>query len=368
MRHRHCEATLQMVPKQSQRLLRLRLPAGRQARNDSVILVLFFLLSISTNSFVFANTSTKIRAAHFSTVTHAPALIARARGHFEGKFKDKAAVEWKIFNAGPEAIEALFANAIDILYVGPNPAVNGFVRSEGKALRIVAGVASGGSSFVVRPETGIRKFEDISGKRVSAPQVGNSQDVALRHLMKEKGLTTKDQGGDVELFHMAGGDQLTAMVKGEVDAIWTVEPWVSRLESEANGKILFDEKGLWPDGRHATAVLAVRKKFMEEHPDWVKQWVRAHAEMIDWMNQNREEAKQLFNEELKRETGKAIAETYLNRSFERVLFTFDPMESSVLTSAGHAEEIGFLGRKKVDLNGLYDLSFLNADQTSGERS
>lgn len=315
-----------------------------------------------------AESTAKIRAAHFPIITHAPALLARAKGHFEQKFSGKAAVDWKTFNAGPEAIEALFANAIDILYVGPNPAVNGFVRSGGKTLRIVAGVASGGSFFVVRPDAGIEKFEDIMGKRISAPQVGNSQDIALRHLMKEKGLITKDQGGDVELFHIAGGDQLTAMVKGEIDAIWTVEPWVSRLETESNGKVLFDEKELWPDGRHATAVLVVRKKFMEEHPDLVKKWVQAHVEMIDWMNQNREEAKQLFNEELKRETGKAIPETYLDQSFERVVFTFDPMESSVLTSAKYAEEIGFLGRNKVDLNGLYDLSFLNADQTSGEHS
>lgn len=333
----------------------------------AIILSAFFFSGLTAH----AEDPIKVRAAHFSTVTHAPALVARAKNHFEEKFAGQAAIDWKTFNAGPEAIEALFANAIDILYVGPNPAVNGFVRSEGKALRIIAGVAGGGSAFVVRSGSSIEKFEDIRGKRVSAPQAGNSQDIALRRLMKEKNLAPKNQGGDVEVFNIAGGDQLTAMLKGEIDGIWTVEPWVSRLESESNGKVLFDEKELWPNGRYATALLVIRKKFMDEHPNLVEQWVRAHVEIVDWINQNLAEAKRLVNEELKLETGKAIPEVYLDRSFERIVFTSDPMESSVLESAKHAEQIGFLGRKAINLNGLYELSFLNAIQNpsvSGEHS
>jgi len=325
-----------------------------------IIALAVFLTLISAPSVLYAQDSVRIRAAHFSTVTHAPALVARARRSFESAFQGKAFVEWQVFNAGPEAIEALFANAIDILYVGPNPAVNGFVRSGGAALHVVAGVASGGSAFLVRPEAGIERFEDIHGRRVSAPQVGNSQDVALRYLMKEKNLAPKNYGGDVELFHITGGDQLTAMVKGEIDGIWTVEPWVSRLEEEAGARILFHESELWPGGKYATALLAVRKRFAGEHPDLVAQWVQIHMGVIDWMNQNRAEAKTLFNEELKRETGKALPDVYLDRSFERVTFTYEPMESSVLRSAEHARELGFLGRGHTPFDGLYALSFFES--------
>lgn len=329
----------------------------RLLRRTCACLAMTGFLFLLANS-VFAEDLPKIRAAHFPNVTHAPALIAHRQGSFEKRFEGKAVVDWTIFNAGPEAIEALFAGAIDILYVGPNPAANGFVRSGGKALRIVAGVASGGSAFVVRPQAGITRFEDIGGKRISAPQAGNSQDIALRHLMKEKGLKSRAQGGNVEVFNLAGGDQLTAMAKGEVDAIWTVEPWVSRLVSEAGAQVLFDEKELWLDAKYATAVLVVSKKFLEEHPEWVTEWVRGHVETIDWMHQNPEEAKKIFNEELKQETGKPLPELYLNQSFARLEFTVDPMTSEVLRSAGHAQEIGFLGRSKIDLDELYDLSFL----------
>ncbi|MBI4115848.1 MAG: ABC transporter substrate-binding protein [Candidatus Omnitrophica bacterium] len=302
--------------------------------------------------------STEIRVGHFPNVTHAPALIAQAKKHFENSFGKEAKIAWKIFNAGPEAIEALFAGAIDILYVGPNPAVNGYVRSKGEALRIVAGAASGGSAFVVRQDSRIERFEDIQGKRVASPQKGNTQDVALLHLMREKGLFPRTKGGDVEIFNIAGGDQITAFVRKQVDAIWTVEPWVSRLVSEANGKILFEENELWPEGKYATTVLVVRKKFMDEHKDLVVKWVKGHKEITDWINQNYTEAKRIFNEELSRETGKALPPTYLEHSFSRITFTYDPMESSVLESAKRASEIGYLGRNRIALSGLYDLSFL----------
>ena len=300
----------------------------------------------------------KIRVGHFSNITHAPALIARATQLFELRFGESADIQWKTFNAGPGAIEALFAGAVDILYVGPSPAINGYVRSQGETLRIVAGVASGGAGLVVRQGSGIERFEDLKGKRVATPQKGNTQDVALSSLMREKGLVAKDQGGDVEIFHISGGDQITAFLKGQVDAIWTVEPWLTRLTAEANGKILFEEGEFWPEGKYATTVLVVRKKFMEEHPDLVAQWVKAHAEIIEWIATNFTKAKQLFNQEFERETGKALPLAYLDRFFARIVFTAEPMESQLLESAKRAYEIGYLGKRKPDLSGLYELSFL----------
>jgi len=302
--------------------------------------------------------SKEIRAAHFPNVTHAPALIARATQHFESRLGEGIRLGWKTFNAGPEAIEALFAGAIDILYVGPSPAINGYVRSQGDALRIVAGVASGGAGFVVREGSGIERFEDIKGKRIATPQKGNTQDVALRHLMKEKGLVSKDRGGDVEIFHISGGDQITAFLKEQVDATWTVEPWLTRLSVEANGKILFEDGEFWPEGKYATTVLVVRRKFMEEHPDLVATWVKAHVELIDWINANYTKSKQLFNNEFERETGKALPPNYLERFFTRIVFTTEPMESQLVESAQRAYDIGYLGKQKLDLSNLYDLSFL----------
>lgn len=300
----------------------------------------------------------KIRAAHFPNVAHAPALVARATQHFESRLGEGVMVEWKTFNAGPEAIEALFASAIDILYVGPNPAVNGYVRSKGEALRIIAGVASGGSGFVIRSDSGINRFEDLRGKRVSSPQKGNSQDVALHYLMHQKGLVPKTQGGDVEVFHISGGDQITAFLKGQVDAAWTVEPWLTRLSVEANGRILFEEGELWPEGSYATTVLIARKKFIEEHPELVHKWVEAHREIIDWMNDHYTQSKQIFNEEFARQTGKVLPPNYLDHFFARIRFTTDPMKSQVLELARHAQEIGYLGRNQPELDPLYDLSFL----------
>ena len=325
-----------------------------------------FILFSLTSTFSAFGAADRIRVGHFPNVTHAPALIARATNHFEKSLGENASIEWKTFTAGPEAIEALFAGELDLLYVGPNPAINGFVRSKGDALRIIAGTAAGGSAFVVREDAGIRKFEDIRGKRVASPQKGNSQDVTLLHLMRKKGLMPHSQGGDVELFNIAGGDQITVFIKKQVDAIWTVEPWVSRLTSEAGGKILFEENELWPNGKYATTLLVVRKKFMEQYPDLVQKWVEAHIKIVDWVNENYTEAKQIFNDELKQLTGKLLPTSYLDHSFGRIEFTYDPMESQVYESAERAFAIGYLGGEKIDLKNLYELSFLSRAKNRSE--
>lgn len=323
-----------------------------------ISLVLLFLWSASVP--LFADEE-KIRVGHFPNVTHAPALIARAAQHFESRLGPGIAIEWKTFNAGPEAIEALFAGAIDLLYVGPNPAVNGYVRSQGDALRIVAGVASGGAGFVVREDSGIEHFEDIQGKRIASPQKGNSQDVALLYRMKEKGLAPKTQGGGVEIFHLSGGEQITAFLKKQIDAIWAVEPWLTRLVLEARGKILFEEGELWPEGRYATTVLAARKKFLDEHRDLVQKWIAAHVEIVEWIHGHDGQAKELFNQEFEREVGQSLPADYLDQFFARIRFTPDPMQSQVLESAHRAQAIGYLGKAPVEFSNLYDLSFLDED-------
>lgn len=328
------------------------------------LLFCFFFVDAFVCSTVFAQQSgspAKLRVGHFPNVTHGPALIARSLNHFEKVFHPKQIeIEWKTFTAGPEAVEALAANALDLLFVGPNPAVNGFVRSEGELLRIIAGTSAGGSAFVVRKDSGIKVFEDIRGKRVASPQLGNTQDIALRYLMKEKGLSSKAEGGDVEIFNLSGGEQLGAFLAKQVGAVWAVEPWVSRLVDEAGGQILFHERELWPEGRYATTVLVTRKKFSDKHRDLVQDWINSYLDLISWINQNPEDAKEALNLELKRETGKDLPQSYLDRCFQTIQFTSDPMESSVLVNAERAYVVGFLGKKKPDLSGLFDLSFLNA--------
>jgi NitT/TauT family transport system substrate-binding protein len=165
-----------------------------------------------------------VRVGAFPNITHPQAMIGKANGWFESALSPEVKLEWKTFNAGPSAIEALFAGAIDMTYVGPNPAINGYVRSNGEALRVVAGATSGGAAFVVRGDSGITKPEDFHGKRIASPQQGNTQDVALRAWLKSKGFKTRDKGGDVEVVPIANPDQLTLFVKKELDAAWAPSP------------------------------------------------------------------------------------------------------------------------------------------------
>ena len=328
-------------------------------------LLIVFLSSIYAFD-VFAQPIT-IRVGHFPNITHAPALVAKKMGYFEKALGSNYAVDWKIFNAGPEAMEALLAGELDFLYVGPNPAVNGFVRSKGEAVKILAGTAAGGSAFVVRKDSNIKRFEDISGKRVASPQKGNSQDVALIHLIREKNLSLRHEGGNVEIFNISGGDQITAFQRKEIDGIWTIEPWVSRLVSEADGHILFEESELWPEGKYATTLFVVRKKFMDKNPELVQRWIGSYVSFLDWFNQNYTQAKKIFNEELKIETGKELPSAYLEKAFGRIQFSYEPMKEQVLESAKRAAKIGYLGKNHVDLAELYELSFLEKAKNESKK-
>jgi NitT/TauT family transport system substrate-binding protein len=300
-----------------------------------------------------------IRAGHFPNITHSQGVIGQANGWFEKAVAPEARVDWKVFNAGPSAIEALFAGAIDLTYIGPNPAINGYVRSQGEALRIVAGATSGGAALVVRADSGIQKPEDFHGKKIASPQMGNTQDVALRGWLNGHGLKLREKGGDVQVIPIANPDQLTLFLKKEIDGAWAPEPWASRLIHGANGRLFLDERDLWPNGQFVTTHLIVSTKFLREHRSLVKKWVKAHVELTEWINKNLPEAKRVLNEEIRKETGKALPQPVLDDSFSRLQVTYDPVRSSLFTSAKWAFEAGFLGRERPDLSGIYDLSILN---------
>jgi NitT/TauT family transport system substrate-binding protein len=300
-----------------------------------------------------------VRVGSFPNITHPQAMIGKANGWFERALSPEAKIEWKTFNAGPSAIEALFADAIDLTYVGPNPAINGYVRSNGEALRIVAGATGGGAALVVRNDSGIHQPQDFHGKRIASPQLGNTQDVALRAWLKSNGLKTRDKGGDVEVVPVANPDQLTLFVKRDLDAAWAPEPWASRLVHEAGGRIFLDERTLWPNGQFITTQLVVSSKFLGAHPDVVKKWLEAHVALTDWINGNVPEAKKLLNEQILKETGKGLSASVLDDSFNRLQVTCDPLRGSLVRAAQLAFDAGFLGRQMPDLTGLYDLRLLN---------
>jgi NitT/TauT family transport system substrate-binding protein len=304
-------------------------------------------------------TANTIRVGAFPNITHSQAMVGKANGFFERALGPGVKIEWKTFNAGPAAMEALFAGAIDMTYIGPNPAIQGYVRSNGEALRIIAGATSGGASLVVRRDSAIEKPEDFHGRKVASPQQGNTQDVALRAWLLAHGMKSIDKGGDVQVIPMANPDQVTLFLKKELDAAWAPEPWATRLIREGNGRLFLDERDLWPQGQFITCHLIVSTKFLRDNPELVKKWLRAHVELTEWINGHLPEAKKILNLEVRAETGKALPPAELDEAFARLQVTYDPLRSSLITAAKSSFDAGFLGRQMPDLSRLYDLTLLN---------
>ena len=307
----------------------------------------------------------KLRVGHFPNLTHAQGVIGHGlsragKGWFEERLGPGVEIEWYVYNAGPTAMEAMLAGSIDLTYVGPNPALNAYIRSEGDEIRILAGAASGGAALVVQPDGRIQKDADFRKKRIASPQLGNTQDVAARAWLKSKGLKITQTGGDALVLPTANADQLTLFQKGDLDAVWTVEPWVTRLELEAKGKIYLEEKSLWSetDGRYVTTHLVSSVEFLTEQRELAKKFVTAHVELTDWINANPAEAKRLLNAELEAETTKGIAPEVLERAWSRIEVTHDPVSASLRRSAKDAHAAGFL-EEDPDLSKIYALELLN---------
>ncbi len=317
------------------------------------LIILVFLLSIPGWA------QKTVRVGSFANITHPQALVGKSKGWFEKALGPDLKIQWTTFNAGPSAIEALFAGAIDMTYVGPNPALTGYIRSHGEALRVVSGATSGGAALVVRDDSGIRTPEDFHGKRVASPQLANTQDVALRAWLRSHGLKLREKGGDVQVLPIANADQMNLFQKKQLDAAWAPEPWATRLIRDAHGRLLVDERTLWPNGQFVTTLLVVNAKFLQENPEVVKKWIRAHVELTDWINHNLGEAKSVMNEQIKKDTNAMLSEGVLDEAFSRLQATYDPIRSSMMTSAKWAFEEGFLGKQMPDLSRLYDLTLLN---------
>ncbi|GAA3096999.1 ABC transporter substrate-binding protein [Streptosporangium carneum] len=297
----------------------------------------------------------EVRLGYFPNITHSTALVGIEKGLY-AKHLGGTKLTATTFNAGPAAIEAVFSGAIDATYIGPNPAINAWAKSKGKAIKIIAGAASGGVFLVVKPE--INGVEDLKGKKIATPQLGNTQDVALRYWLQEKGLKTDTKGGgDVNIIPQENSQTLQTFATGDIDGAWVPEPFASRLVQESKGKILVDERDLWPNKQFVITHLIVRQEFAAQHPEAVKQLLEGHVEANAAIAADPADAAKTVNAALEKLSGKPLKQEVLDSAFKNISFTNDPIASSLTGSADHAIKIGLL--QPVDLNGIYDLKILN---------
>ncbi len=304
-----------------------------------------------------------VRLGFFPNLTHAPALVGLQEGLFKDAVKPLGiTVTPTAFNAGPDAVTALFGNSLDIAYIGPNPTISAYTQSKGEAVTVIAGVASGGAALVVNPD--IKSAADLKGKALATPQLGNTQDVALRYWLKQQGLTTTvEGGGDVSIKPQANADGLTAYGADQIQGAWVPEPWVSEYVAKG-AKVLVNEKDLWPDGKFVTTNLLVRSQFLQEHPDVVQAVLDAHVQALEVIANDPKQAKSDANAALQSLTGSQLDPAILDSAWKQVDFTADPLPATLVGSAQHATDVGLLDQAEIDAAGglpgtLYDLTFIN---------
>jgi len=302
----------------------------------------------------------KIRVAYFPNIGHIVPIVGLEKGFFSDNFDYEIKIERKLFDNGPQVIESIFANSIDVAYVGPGPAINGFLKSENNGIKILAGAASGGVSFIVHPDSEINSIDDFAGKRIAAPQIGNTQDVSLRHLMSENGLKPAEKGGSVYVLNIANPDIYTLFVKGDIDAAWVTEPWATILVQELGGTRLFYEEDLWPEKQFASVLLIARSEFMNEHPEIITNWINSHTQTVEWVNDNPNESQLIFNQFLKNTFGKPLPDQIVSEAFSNLEITSDPIAESIQIFASRADSLGYLGRDGYSLEGIFYDSELNA--------
>ena len=304
-----------------------------------------------------------VRLGFFPNLTHAPALIGMQEGYFKDALKPLGiTVTPTAFNAGPDAVTALFGDSLDITYIGPNPTISAYTQSKGEAVKVVSGAASGGAALVVIPD--IKTAADLKGKTLATPQLGNTQDVALRYWLKDQGLTTTvEGGGDVSIKPQANADGLTAFSAGQIQGAWVPEPWVSEYVAKG-AKVLVDEKDLWPDGDFVTTNILVRSEFLAEHPDVVQAVLDAHVQALQEIAKDPEQAKADVNAALQSLTGSSLDQQIIDSAWKQVDFTADPLPDTLVASAQHAVDVGLLDQGEIDAAGglpgsLYDLTLIN---------
>jgi NitT/TauT family transport system substrate-binding protein len=295
---------------------------------------------------------TKIRVGHFPNITHAQGLIAHAlsrqgKGWFEQRLGADTKIEWFVYNAGPSAMEAIFAKSIDLTYVGPGPALNAYTKSNGEEIRLIAGAANGGAGLVVQPDQNLNAPADFRGKKIATPQLGNTQDISCRAWLTEGGLKITQLGGDAQVLPTQNPDQLGLFRGKKIDAVWTVEPWLSRLEQEVSGKVIVEEKDA------ATTVLVSSVKFLNEKRELAKKFAQAHAELTDWIVKNPDEAQRLIKGELLEETKSDMTPQVIAAAWKRIVFTSETPRAAVEKFMQNSVRAGFI-KTAPDLSRLFE--------------
>lgn len=297
-----------------------------------------------------------VKIGYFGNLTHATALVGRQEGIFQKELGATKA-EYATFNAGPSEIEALNSGSIDIGWIGPSPAINGYTKSNGKSLRIIGGSASGGVKLVVDPDK-IKSLKDVKGKKIATPQLGNTQDVAFLNWIADQGWKVDAESGKGDVSVVRTDNKITpdAYKSGSIDGAWVPEPTASKLVAEG-AKVLLDEADLWPDKKFVITNIIVSQKFLKEHPKVVEAVLKGSVKTNAYIASNPDEAKAAANAQLKVDSGKELPAEVLDPAWKSIQFTNDPLASTLDTEAEHAVKAGLL--QKPDLNGIYDLTLLN---------
>lgn len=282
-----------------------------------------------------------LRFGHFPNITHAQGVIAHAfsregKGWFEQRLGPNVEVQWFTYNAGPSAMEAIFAGSLDVTYVGTGPALNAHFKAKGDEIRVISGAANGGAALVVKPDGPIKAAADFRGKRIATPQMGNTQDIACRAWLKSQGFKVTQTGGDVLVVPTANPDQLGVFQSGAVDGVWTVEPWVTRLEKDANAKVFVEDKDC------ITTWLVSSVKFLNKHKDLAKKIVAANQELTEWIKTHPDDAQKMLIAELKAETRTDVPADSVGHAMKRIELTTDVSPTLLEKAVKDGKDTGFI--------------------------
>ena len=317
------------------------------------IVVIGVIVLVGTTQSSFDDSEKKIRIAFFPSIIHAVPIVGMENQTFSENLDTDLDIQVKIFDSGPQVIESIFSNSVDLAYVGPGPVINGYLKSDGNDLKILASAANGGASFVIQKNSGLESIENYPGKRIAAPQISNTQDVSLRHYLAENGLISAEKGGDVFVLNISNPDIYTLFAKGDIDGAWVPEPWATMLVEELDGIRLFDENEFWPENKFSSVLLIGRADYIEKNPEIIKKWIDANEKTVKWINDNPTESKKLYNEFLKDYMGKTLTEKIVEESFSNIVITSEPVEKSIHIFAERADSLGYLGRDGYTLDEIF---------------
>ncbi len=316
-------------------------------------------LVLLTNPSTAAEAAVEVRFGYFANVTHGQAVLAVATGELE-KAIAPAKLTTRVFNAGPSVIEALFAGEIDIAYIGPGPVISAHGKSRGEGIRVISGAAANGVAIVARGDSSIKSLDDLRGKRVATPQMGNTQDIAAKHYLK----SVLGQSDVSNVIAIANAEQSTMMARREIDAAWVPEPWAAKLVADGH-RLIAEENTLWPDKQFTLTVVAASPEFLAKHRETVVKILGVHKTWTDRFQKSAAAQAQPLSDAIFALTNKRIAADVIADSLKRVTFTTDPLPNTLATMSKWSFELGF-ARDEVSIDGLIDLSALGAAPDAGK--